>query len=222
MFQATSAQLNSRLELNDIHPIRANDILHLLDEMYDDDVPSEESPRTPKAEAFEEPTCIPMSGPSNASRSSSISGPQVEGETIENISSIDDQTTSPEQVTKNVILETTEVTPTIPSQDQQPSTQSTNIPVTQEGISHDQSHRITKWTRSHPQSQIIGDPSDAVKTRATIGFYLFSYFVSMIEPKKVSEALEDQFWIEAMQDELFQFERNRVWNLYLCQKVKFL
>ena len=34
----------------------------------------------------------------------------------------------------------------------------------------------------------------------------------MIEPKKVTEALEDPFWIDAMQDEL-QFERNRVWTL---------
>ena len=35
----------------------------------------------------------------------------------------------------------------------------------------------------------------------------------MIEPKKVSEALEDPFWIDAMQDELLQFERNRVCTL---------
>ena len=38
-FQETSEQLNSRLKLNDIHSTRAYDILHLLDEMYDDDVP---------------------------------------------------------------------------------------------------------------------------------------------------------------------------------------
>ncbi|KAJ9561604.1 LOW QUALITY PROTEIN: hypothetical protein OSB04_006764 [Centaurea solstitialis] len=33
------------------------------------------------------------------------------------------------------------------------------------------------------------------------------------EPKKVSEALADPFWVEAMQDELTQFERNQVWTL---------
>ena len=35
----------------------------------------------------------------------------------------------------------------------------------------------------------------------------------MIEPKRVSKALEDPFWIEVMQDEIFQFERNQVWTL---------
>ncbi|KAJ9552865.1 LOW QUALITY PROTEIN: hypothetical protein OSB04_016910 [Centaurea solstitialis] len=33
------------------------------------------------------------------------------------------------------------------------------------------------------------------------------------EPKKVSEALADPFWVEPMQDELTQFERNQVWTL---------
>ncbi|GJW23470.1 putative ribonuclease H-like domain-containing protein [Tanacetum coccineum] len=38
----------------------------------------------------------------------------------------------------------------------------------------------------HPKTQIIGDPSSAVQTR------------SKIEPKKISEALDDESWIEAM------------------------
>ncbi|KAJ9544955.1 hypothetical protein OSB04_024662 [Centaurea solstitialis] len=33
------------------------------------------------------------------------------------------------------------------------------------------------------------------------------------EPKKVTDALTDPFWVEAMQDELLQFERNKVWTL---------
>ncbi|KAJ9557703.1 LOW QUALITY PROTEIN: hypothetical protein OSB04_012317 [Centaurea solstitialis] len=71
-------------------------------------------------------------------------------------------------------------------------------------------HAIT-WTKDHPQSQIIGEPSAGV--RATANFCLFSCFVSEIEPKKVAEALVDPFWVEAMQDELLQFERNHVWTL---------
>ncbi|KAJ9544736.1 hypothetical protein OSB04_024443 [Centaurea solstitialis] len=70
-----------------------------------------------------------------------------------------------------------------------------------------------KWTKDHPQSQIIGEPSAGVKTRATANFCLFSCFVSELEPKKVSDALVDPFWVEAMQDELLQFERNLVWTL---------
>ena len=35
----------------------------------------------------------------------------------------------------------------------------------------------------------------------------------MIEPTKVGEALTDDGWILAMQDELNQFKRNDVWDL---------
>src|ERR1051325_7991024 len=38
-------------------------------------------------------------------------------------------------------------------------------------------------------------------------------FVSQIEPSKVDEALEDDQWIIAMQEELDQFVRNQVWEL---------
>ncbi|KAK4857146.1 hypothetical protein QYF36_025054 [Acer negundo] len=44
---------------------------------------------------------------------------------------------------------------------------------------------------------------------------LISYtcYTSQIEPKKVDEALNDEFWVLAMQEELNQFERNEVWTL---------
>ena len=41
----------------------------------------------------------------------------------------------------------------------------------------------------------------------------FSAYVSLIEPKNIKEALLDSDWISAMQEELNQFERSRVWNL---------
>ena len=37
--------------------------------------------------------------------------------------------------------------------------------------------------------------------------------VSQIEPKSVEEALQDDQWCIAMQEELNQFERNDVWEL---------
>lgn len=40
-----------------------------------------------------------------------------------------------------------------------------------------------------------------------------SRFVSLIEPKNVKEALKDNLWLEAMQDELLQFRTNEVWTL---------
>nr|GEU99229.1 retrovirus-related Pol polyprotein from transposon TNT 1-94 [Tanacetum cinerariifolium] len=42
---------------------------------------------------------------------------------------------------------------------------------------------------------------------------LFVDFLSEEEPKKVSEALKHPGWVDAMQDELNQFARNKVWTL---------
>ena len=38
-------------------------------------------------------------------------------------------------------------------------------------------------------------------------------FLSILEPRNVESALDDSYWILAMQDELSQFSRNRVWDL---------
>ena len=38
-------------------------------------------------------------------------------------------------------------------------------------------------------------------------------FVSMVEPQKVYEALEDPDWVLAMHEELNNFKRNEVWTL---------
>ncbi|GJV46810.1 ribonuclease H-like domain-containing protein [Tanacetum coccineum] len=46
----------------------------------------------------------------------------------------------------------------------------------------------------HPKTQILGDPTSTVQTR------------SKIEPKKISQALEDESWVDAMQEELLQFK----------------
>ena len=39
-------------------------------------------------------------------------------------------------------------------------------------------------------------------------------FVSITEPTKVDEAFMESEWIQAMQDELHQFELNNVWELF--------
>ncbi|GKF76754.1 hypothetical protein Tco_0229224 [Tanacetum coccineum] len=42
---------------------------------------------------------------------------------------------------------------------------------------------------------------------------LFALTVSVVEPKNIKEAMADSAWIEAMQDELHQFNRLKVWEL---------
>ncbi|GJT24646.1 putative ribonuclease H-like domain-containing protein [Tanacetum coccineum] len=90
---------------------------------------------------------------------------------------------------------------------------------------------------SHPKALILGDPTSAVQTRSKVNtssgahafvsyvqkqkrtnhkdFHhcLFACFLSQHEPKKISEALEDESWVDAMQEELLQFEIQKVWVL---------
>jgi len=77
-----------------------------------------------------------------------------------------------------------------------------------------QSRNSFKYKSSHPEDQIIGNKESPRRTRShfrpeesTLGL------LSMIEPTKVDEALTDDGWILAMQDELNQFKRNDVWDL---------
>nr|GEV77941.1 hypothetical protein [Tanacetum cinerariifolium] len=43
-------------------------------------------------------------------------------------------------------------------------------------------------------------------------------FLSQVEPKKISDALQDPSWVEAMQKELLQFKIQNVWTLVDCPK----
>ncbi|KAJ9542453.1 hypothetical protein OSB04_028959 [Centaurea solstitialis] len=64
--------------------------------------------------------------------------------------------------------------------------------------------------------KIIGSPSQPVTTRSAKNvenLILFGGFLSEFEPSDVSQALTDPDWVLAMQEELAEFERNKVWRL---------
>ncbi|GKA50309.1 putative ribonuclease H-like domain-containing protein [Tanacetum coccineum] len=42
---------------------------------------------------------------------------------------------------------------------------------------------------------------------------MFAFFLSKNEPKKISQALKDESWVDAMQEELLQFKIQKVWIL---------
>ena len=73
--------------------------------------------------------------------------------------------------------------------------------------------KVWRYASSHPKDLIIGDPEQGVKTRSSINLFNNLAFVSQIEPKSLKDAENDEFWILAMQEELNQFERNKVWEL---------
>nr|XP_016454398.1 PREDICTED: uncharacterized protein LOC107778626 [Nicotiana tabacum] len=52
-----------------------------------------------------------------------------------------------------------------------------------------------------------------MKTRGALNKKVNVALISQIEPKKVEEALKDSSWVQAMQEELDQFDKNQVWEL---------
>nr|GFA79376.1 hypothetical protein [Tanacetum cinerariifolium] len=83
-----------------------------------------------------------------------------------------------------------------------------------------------RWTKYHPLEQVIGNPSQSVKTRRQLEsdaeMCMFALTVNRTEPKNIKEAMADSVWIESMQKELHQFDRLDVWELVdrpLCINV---
>ncbi|XP_075483671.1 uncharacterized protein LOC142523824 [Primulina tabacum] len=71
-----------------------------------------------------------------------------------------------------------------------------------------------QWKKDHPLELVIGNPTTPLRNRnQMINEFMHAAFVSQIEPKKIDYALLDTNWIEAMQEELNQFERSKVWHL---------
>nr|GFC17039.1 Gag-Pol polyprotein [Tanacetum cinerariifolium] len=83
-----------------------------------------------------------------------------------------------------------------------------------------------RWTKDHPLEQVIGNPSQSVRTRHQLELdaemCMFALTVSRTEPKNIKEAMADSTWIESMQEELHQFDQLDVWELVdrpLCTNV---
>nr|GEV62904.1 retrovirus-related Pol polyprotein from transposon TNT 1-94 [Tanacetum cinerariifolium] len=71
-----------------------------------------------------------------------------------------------------------------------------------------------KWTKDHPLHKIIGDLKSSVRIRGQLeNSCLFSCLLSSIKPANAAEALRDADWVSAMQDELDQFARLKIWRL---------
>ncbi|GJU10515.1 retrovirus-related pol polyprotein from transposon TNT 1-94 [Tanacetum coccineum] len=70
-----------------------------------------------------------------------------------------------------------------------------------------------KESRNHPLENVIGNLNQRTLRSQAQNQSNFFCFISTIEPKNVNEALTDESWIIAMQEELNQFNANNVWEL---------
>nr|GEU33211.1 retrovirus-related Pol polyprotein from transposon TNT 1-94 [Tanacetum cinerariifolium] len=73
---------------------------------------------------------------------------------------------------------------------------------------HPSEHR---WTKDHSLEQVIGNPSQLVRTRRHLEsdgeMCMFALTVSQTEPKNIKEAIADSVWIDSIQEEVHQFGR---------------
>lgn len=70
-----------------------------------------------------------------------------------------------------------------------------------------------KESRSHPLDNIIGHLNQRTLRSQAQDKNNFFCFLSAIEPKNINEALKDESWVIAMQEELNQFKANDVCEL---------
>jgi hypothetical protein len=70
--------------------------------------------------------------------------------------------------------------------------------------------------KTYPPQQIIGSLNERVtrfSRSAHLSYVTNTLFVALFEPRDVGYALSDLSWVNAMHEELENFERNHVWTL---------
>nr|GEX54766.1 retrovirus-related Pol polyprotein from transposon TNT 1-94 [Tanacetum cinerariifolium] len=78
--------------------------------------------------------------------------------------------------------------------------------------------------RDHPIENVIGDPTRFVSTRKQLQtdtmWCYFDAFLTSLELKDFKQAMTKPSWIDAMQEEIHEFERLQVWEFVPCPDVR--
>ncbi|GKC49840.1 retrovirus-related pol polyprotein from transposon TNT 1-94 [Tanacetum coccineum] len=79
---------------------------------------------------------------------------------------------------------------------------------------------LGKWTKDHPIANVIRDPYRSVSTRKQLQtdamWCYFDSFLTTVELKNFKQAMTELSWIDAMQEEIHEFQRLEVWELVPC------
>ncbi|GJX06306.1 retrovirus-related pol polyprotein from transposon TNT 1-94 [Tanacetum coccineum] len=140
--------------------------------------------------------------------------------------------TSQEQEHSQIISQGFEESPKTPTFHDDPLNESPNENSTSHGSSsnvrqlHTLLEHIGRWTKDLPIVNVIGDPSCFVSTRKQLHtdamWCYFDAFLTSVEPKNFKQAMTEPSWIDAMQEEIHEFERLEVWELVPCPDNVFL
>ncbi|GJV89551.1 integrase, catalytic region, zinc finger, CCHC-type containing protein [Tanacetum coccineum] len=131
-----------------------------------------------------------------------------------------------------IISQGFEESPKTPTFHDDPLNESPNEDLTPQGSSsnvrqiHTPFEHLGRWTKDHPIANVIGDPSRSVSTRKQLEtdamWCYFDAFLTSVEPKNLKLAMTEPSWIDAMQEEIHEFERLEVWELVSCLDNMFL
>ncbi|GJU30327.1 retrovirus-related pol polyprotein from transposon TNT 1-94 [Tanacetum coccineum] len=98
-----------------------------------------------------------------------------------------------------------------------PTSSSSDIIPTVVHVAAPNSEHVTKWTKDHPLENIIGELERPVSPRLQLYeqalFCYYDAFLTSFEPKNYKDTLTQACWIEAMQEELHEFNHLEVWEL---------
>ncbi|GJR71340.1 retrovirus-related pol polyprotein from transposon TNT 1-94 [Tanacetum coccineum] len=85
---------------------------------------------------------------------------------------------------------------------------------------HTPFEHLGRWTKDHPIANVIGDPSRSVSTRKQLKtdamWCYFDAFLTSVELKNFKQEMTKPSRIDAMQEEIYKFERLEVWELVPC------
>nr|GEW57842.1 Gag-Pol polyprotein [Tanacetum cinerariifolium] len=79
---------------------------------------------------------------------------------------------------------------------------------------------LGRWTMDHSIANVIEDPSRSVFTRKRLQtdatWCYFDAFLTSVKPKNFKQAMTELSWIDAMQEQIYEFKRLQVLELVPC------
>ena len=95
---------------------------------------------------------------------------------------------------------------------------SADITTSPDSESHEEKGPSSRIKLNHHLEDIVGNLNELTLRKRTVdksvaNFVSYSCYLSQVEPTKVKDTFQDEIWVEAMHDELFQFQKNDIWTL---------